>query len=105
MDSISDDITTNAVLLPGVRFSGAIETGPFDTGAIDALDLPLDSAIRTRQCGEALRAWMSAASVPEGTGVIWLSGHLGSVQDLRQDLLKRQVSPDFLHIKPYWREK
>lgn len=88
-----------------VSVSGAIELAAADAGALQALGLPLQPAIREAEHGDALLSWLSEWSPPAGEGVIWLSGEAGSVMALRAAFLARGVARSALKIKPYWSTK
>lgn len=85
--------------------AGAIELAEVDRPSIEALDLPLVAAIREGQPGSALLEAARATEVPDGDGVIWLSGHAGSVLALWKHFLDRGVPRAQLRVKPYWSDK
>ena len=89
-----------SALPPNALTFGAIETHEDETDAVKHLDLAAVS--RRRASGEALVEHARAASVPDGPGVVWLSGEATAVVALREVWLARGVSRDRLRIKPYW---
>lgn len=89
-----------AALEPDTPVLGAIEAAPEDCAAIEAL--PLDAVIRGDSHGDALVAHLADATLPQGPGVVWLSGEASSVLALRQALLDRGLVRKQLRIKPYW---
>ncbi|MBX2801738.1 MAG: siderophore-interacting protein [Myxococcales bacterium] len=92
--------------LPGATpFLGAIELDGDDATALGALGLPLDVARRHGEHGRALLDWIAAEPVPEGPGVVWVSGHAGAVQRCERALLARGVPAERICTKPYWNRR
>lgn len=89
-----------AALPTGTPTFGAIETVDDEMEAVD--HLPLVAVPRGPQLGAGLVEHARAISLPEGPGVIWLSGEATSVLALREAWLERGVPRDRLRIKPYW---
>lgn len=85
---------------PDTPVFGAIEVTPEDRPAVDPLRL--DAVVREGNYGSALVGHLAAASLPEGPGMVWLSGEAGSVLALRGALLERGLTRQQLRIKPYW---
>ena len=79
---------------------GAIETRPGDVAAVD--HLPLTAVARSAEVGAGLVEHARNVPLPEGPGVIWLSGEATSVLALRTTLLDRGVPKTRLRVKPYW---
>lgn len=86
----------------GVRIEGAIELDAGDIGAVQALGASLAPVPRGANHGDALVQWLADTEIPEGDGVVWLSGEAGTVLRLRTALLERGLSKQQLRIKPYW---
>jgi len=89
-----------ASLSPGTPTFGAIETHADDAAAGEHLDLVAVS--RRSEPGTGLVEHARAVELPDGPGVIWLSGEATAVLALREVWLARGVSRDRLRIKPYW---
>jgi len=95
LNDLSDDIS----------ISGAIEVDMVDHMSVSAARLPLQSAIRNGEHGVALRRWLSRSELPEGPGIVWLSGDAGTVRDLKRDLLRMGLERSQIRLKPYWSVK
>ena len=85
---------------PDTPVLGAIEVTPEDRAAVEPLRL--DAVVRDGDHGTALVSHLADASLPEGPGMVWLSGEAGSVLALRGALLERGLTRGQLRIKPYW---
>lgn len=81
---------------------GAIELDRVDTTCVAQLGLPLTPVIRTSERGEALLEWLDDLQLPDGDGVVWISGHHGSVGRLEQALAARGLPASSVHTKSYW---
>lgn len=84
---------------------GAIELDPADARVLGALGLPLSAAIRQDYYGDALVDWCSRTPLPEGKGVIWISGETVSVRALKRMLEDRVPSCVRIKTKGYWKAK
>ena len=84
---------------------GAVELDEEDVTAIEAFDLPLSPAIRRGQHGDPLIQWLEQADIPEGNGMVWLSGEAITVIALRQALNKRTSVHAQIKVKAYWSVK
>jgi len=84
---------------------GAVEVDESDARAIEAFDLPLSPAIRRGQHGDPLVRWLEQADIPEGNGMVWLSGEAITVIALRQALNKRTSVHAQIKVKAYWSVK
>ncbi len=89
-----------AALPPGTPTLGAIETLAGETSAVS--HLPLVAVPRGVDVGAGLAQHARTVALPEGPGVVWLSGEATSVLALREAWLERGVPRDRLRIKPYW---
>lgn len=89
-------------LPPEASILGALELAPGDVVAADRLRLPLPTIAREGGYGDVLRAWLADTEIPSGPGVVWLSGHAGTVVSLRQALLGRGVPRSLIKVKAYW---
>ena len=85
-----------------VPVDGVIELDETDARALQVFGLPLGVAPRTSQHGQSLLAWLADTDLPEGNGVIWLSGEATTVSELKAHLMERGVERAQLKIKPYW---
>ena len=92
-------------LPPQVQALGAIELEEQDMGALETTALSLTPVKRLDHHGEALLQWLNNATLPDGEGIVWLSGEAGSIRDLKQALIKRGVRRDQLKMKAYWSTK
>ncbi len=79
---------------------GAIETRPDDVAAVG--HLPLTAVARGADVGGRLVEHARTVTLPEGPGVVWLSGEATTVLALRTTLLERGIPKARLRIKPYW---
>lgn len=79
---------------------GAIETRPGDLAAVE--QLPLAAVPRGAEVGAGLVEHARAVAIPNGPGVLWLSGEATSVLALRTVFLERGVPKARLRVKPYW---
>jgi len=46
---------------------------------------------------------VAAAGLPSGSGQAYLAGELGEVAAMRQRLEQRNMAPEQISSKPYWR--
>lgn len=90
---------------PSTQLQGAIELDPIDAPALEALDLSLTPAHRAGPHGRALLHWVANATVPNGTGVVWISGHADAVQACQRAVIEAGVDPSFVRCKAYWNRK
>jgi len=81
---------------------GAIELDDLDAPALGALDLPLHTAIRKQKHGAPLLEWLEQTPLPDGKGMIWLSGEASSARALKRMLAKRDRDGVRLKVKTYW---
>lgn len=88
-----------------VEVAGAIEALAEDVGSVGAYGLPLDAVARAEGPGRALVAHVEAMPLPDGPGVVWVSGHAGTVLEVRNLLRARGVDPASILVKPYWSDK
>ena len=88
-----------------VSTMGAVELDASDAAALDAFELPLNPAIREGQHGAPLMEWLEQTPIPEGKGVIWLSGEAITVLALRQALQSREGMQAQVQVKAYWSVK
>ncbi len=84
----------------GTPTFGAIETHADELQAVNHLNVV--AVPRQPGAGPGLVEHAQAALLPEGPGVVWLSGEATAVLALREVWLGRGVSRDRLRIKPYW---
>ena len=84
---------------------GAIELAAVDHPAVEGLELPLGAVERGATYGASLLEVAERMEVPEGEGVIWISGHAGSVRAVWEHFLERGVPRSQLRVKPYWSER
>ena len=92
-------------LSPSVNVHGAIELAAPDIPSLQKMDLDLTPAIRTQKHGDALLQWLEDFNIPEGKGLVWLSGEVSSVRALKTSLMARGLHRSQLKIKPYWSVK
>ena len=95
IDALPDSVTA----------MGAVELDATDANALDAFELPLNPAIRKGQHGDPLVQWLEQANIPDGKGVIWLSGEAITVTALRRALKKRAAIQAQIRVKAYWSVK
>lgn len=89
--------------LPGsVNVLGAIELDEIDSHAVEAFGLPLTAAIRTEVYGESLLHWLQSTELPDGEGMVWISGEAMSALALRQVLKSRSLERVRCKTKAYW---
>ena len=81
---------------------GAIELSSENLIAVETLQLPLTPVQRDGQYGYAILQWLSQVQLPEGNGIIWVSGEVQMVRNLRLALITRGVQPEQIKVKPYW---
>ena len=84
------------------QIMGAIELGALDAPALSACGLPLSAAIRQQFYGDALLDWLAHTPLPEGRGMVWLSGEAISVRGLKRLLSARKRGRVRLKTKAYW---
>lgn len=87
----------------GTPLLGAVEVHGGDLAATG--HLPIDGVTRNGTHGPALVQHLAQAPLPDGEGIVWLSGEAGSVLALRKALLDRGLERRQLRIKPYWSRK
>ena len=86
-----------------VSVVGAIVVDAIDSPAIQRFGLPLNVALRQQAHGEALLDWLKDRKLPEGPGMVWLSGEAGSVRALKRVIEKRSPSAKVrCKTKSYW---
>lgn len=85
-----------------VEAIGAIEVDDVDLGALGALGVSLDAVVRQGAHGDALLDWLDGRSLPEGSGMIWVSGEAISAKALRQALMDRNPDNVQFKLKAYW---
>lgn len=85
-----------------VRRFGAIEMESEDLGALSVLQIPLNPIQRDEYYGYALIQWLSLVSIPDGEGVVWISGEAQMVRNLRLALITRGLRPEQIKVKAYW---
>ena len=66
------------------------------------LGLQLTEAIRQGEHGQALLAWMENTPLPDGDGMIWVSGEAISARALKQALMDRAPERIQFKMKAYW---
>ena len=81
---------------------GAIELESDDLGAVSTLQLPLNPIQRDEYYGYALVQWLSLVNIPDGNGIVWISGEAQMVRNLRLALITRGLRSEQLKVKPYW---
>lgn len=91
-----------AALTPKAERHGAIEIDPSDAKALAALDLPLAALPRASERGQALLDWLRAFELPEGPGVVWVSGHAGTAKAAATALKARRRRDVVINHKAYW---
>ena len=89
----------------GVEVLGAIELDSVDAGALEALGLKLNHAVRGDEHGDALLTWLEQTSLPTGEGMIWVSGEAISARALKQALMDRGPEQIQFKMKAYWSRK
>lgn len=88
--------------LPGhVRRLGAIEVHEDSVTAVREMDIPTNVLARSSR-GAKLLAWADTFEIPEGRGLMWISGEATSLVPVKQRLLDRGLERSTLRIKPYW---
>jgi len=90
---------------PGTRVFGAIELDEADAPALAAYAVPLTPLPRDAVRGRVLRRWLATTELPEGRGVVYLSGHGGTARDCWEALQDRGLARDQIRVKPYWNKK
>ena len=85
-----------------VRRFGAIEMDAQNLGALSVLQLPLNPIQRDEYYGYALIQWLSLVNIPDGEGVVWISGEAQMVRNLRLALITRGLPPEQIKVKAYW---
>ena len=85
-----------------VRRFGAIELDSQDLGSVSTLNLPLNPIQRDEYHGYALLQWLSLVNIPEGKGLVWISGEAQMVRNLRLALVTRGLDPEQIKVKAYW---
>ena len=73
-----------------VKKYGAIELAQPDAPSLQKLQLQLTPAIRSQYYGEALHNWLEGFTIPQGNGVVWLSGEVSSVRSLKKHLARKR---------------
>lgn len=81
---------------------GALELDPTNLGLVEALELDIAELTREGSYGDRLVEWLHDSTLPEGEGVVWLSGEVSSVVRLRDALRERGVVTPQVRLKPYW---
>ncbi len=89
----------------GVKVLGAIELDSVDAGAVGASGLTLVEAIREDEHGDALLSWLQQTELPEGQGMIWVSGEAISARALKEALMERAPEQVEFKLKAYWSRK
>lgn len=84
---------------------GALEVEASDRNGVEALSLRVPAVTRGSRRGESLLRALSETRLPEGEGIVWLSGEADSVLDLRRALLRRGLRRSQLLTKAYWSAK
>ena len=85
-----------------VTVLGAIEVDDIDSDAVEAFGLPLNAAIRTEVHGESLLEWLQSTELPDGEGMVWLSGEAISARALKRVLKNRALDRVRFKTKAYW---
>lgn len=80
----------------------ALELDKADIQASETAGFSFTALPRQETHGPALLEHLNSLNIPEGNGLIWLSGEAGSVLELRRALLNRGVARSQMRIKPYW---
>lgn len=91
----------NAIPSTVHRF-GAVELASQDLKAVSKLQLPLNPIQRDEHHGYALLQWLSLVNIPDGEGVVWISGEVQMVRNLRLALITRGLRPEQIKVKAYW---
>ena len=81
---------------------GAIELDSQNLVAVSTLQLPLTPIQRDGRHGYALLQWLSQIQIPDGHGIVWISGEVQLVKNLRLALITRGLIPEQIKAKPYW---
>ena len=84
---------------------GAIEVDEADVASVAAFGVPLSAAVRSNEHGAALLAWLENTTLPEGTGMIWVSGEAISARAVRAALMERNPPDIQFKLKAYWSAK
>ena len=86
-----------------VQIVGAIELDMEDAQAVEACGLPLMAAIREGAHGDVLLRWLQNHALPDGQGMIWVSGEAITVRALRDALAEGPTRDDVEFVmKAYW---
>ena len=94
-----------APLPDSVQVLGAIEIDEADAQAIPEYGLQLTVAIRSGTHGEALLDWLRNIELPDGEGMIWVSGEATSAKAIKDALIERNPPNVQFNMKPYWSRK
>jgi len=89
----------------GTVVLGAIEVEPQDVNAISKLGLPLSAAVRQDHYGDALIDWLGLNTLPDGDGIVWISGESVTVRTLKRMLDARDLGKTVVKSKGYWKSK
>ena len=87
------------------RVMGAIELDTPDVPSVAAFGVDLDTVIRREFCGEALVDWVNAWTMPEGQGMIWVSGEALAARALGRMFADRDRERVEVKTKAYWSSK
>ncbi len=69
--------------------------------AVQEMDIPVGVLGRSSRGAELLQC-AETVRIPEGRGVMWISGEATSLVPVKQRLLERGLERSMLRIKPYW---
>ncbi len=83
---------------------GALEVHEDSVHAAQGMDIPADVFARSTR-GAELVEWAETFPIPEGRGLMWISGEAASLVPVKQMLLERGLQRSMLRIKPYWSVK
>ena len=89
----------------GVNVLGAIQLDAVDAGAVLASGLSLVEVTRSGEHGDALIGWLQQTVLPDGHGMIWVSGEAISARALKQALMERAPEKVQFKMKAYWSRK
>jgi len=93
---------TVRTVTPNARNFGAVELDRLDVAAPDVLGLQVEPVIRNGIRGAALQRWLRDCELPEGYGVVWISGHAGTAKLLKQAIAERKRNDVSVNFKAYW---
>ena len=85
-----------------VQKMGAIELDQVDAPSLESFGLALDPVIRCGEHGDALQEWLRGTALPEGAGVVWVSGEALAARGLRESLMQRNPDGVQFQLKAYW---